>query len=202
MSTTGFIYLWTNTTNGMKYLGKCWGDTASSYKGSGKYFKAAMLKYGEKSFVREILEYCNSKDQLKEREQYWLTFYDAGTNPKFYNISSFAGGGHHGADYNGDKNPMWGKKHPNHKPHHGKENGMYGVHRFLSENPNSKCYTLVDPNGVVYNTRCLKQFVKEHFDNRHDSIYQSIKTLALKKTFKSANKGHCKGWKVKHVDSI
>lgn len=30
---------------------------------------------------------------------------------------------------------MYGKKHPNHKPHNGKENGMFSVHRYGELNP-------------------------------------------------------------------
>lgn len=199
MSTIGFVYLWTNKLNNMKYVGKCLGDPEkTSYKGSGKHFKRALKKYGEENFIREILEYCESKEMLKEREQYWLNFYDAANNKEFYNISPNSGGGHHGADYRGSKNPMWGKKHPNHKPHFGKENGMYGVHRFLSENPNAKSYILIDENGHEYYTKCLKEFVKEHFKDKHDAIYQSLKSQALRNTFKKATRGHCKGWRIKH----
>lgn len=194
----GFIYIWTNNLDKMKYVGKCWGDPTCSYKGSGKYFKRALKKYGIENFSREILEYCYSKKELIEREQYWLDYYDAANNDQFYNISPNSGGGHHGADYNGDKNPMWKKKHPNHKPHIGKENGMYGVHRFLSENPNAKSYFLIDDKGNEYYTDCLKAFVKDHFIDKHDAVYQSLKSQALRKTFKPAIRGHCKGWKIKH----
>ena len=202
MRTSGFIYIWTNKINEKKYIGKCWGDPSSSYIGSGKYFKRAIKKFGIEHFKREILETCFSKKELKEKEQYWLDFYNAALSDEFYNISPTAGGGHHGADYRGEKNPMWGKKHPNHKPHFGNENGMYGVRRYLSENPNSKSYIIVDSDGKEFYTKCLKEFVKENFSENEDKIYQSLKEQAIRGTFKPANKGHCKGWKIKNVSNI
>jgi group I intron endonuclease len=198
----GFIYIWTNNINGMKYIGKCWGDPNSSYIGSGKYFRHAVKKFGIKNFEREILEYCYTKSHLKEREQYWLDYYNAALDKNFYNISPHAGGGHHGANYKGENNPMWGKKHPNHKPHYGKENGMYGVHRFLSENPNAKSYFIVDDDGKEYYTTCLKEFVKDRFPLDNGKIYQSLKEQAIRGTFKPAQRGHCKGWKIKHEHRI
>jgi hypothetical protein len=198
MRTSGFIYLWNNKINNMKYIGKCWGDPSSSYIGSGKYFRRAVKKFGIENFERSILEYCLTKEELKNREQHWINHFNAAHNDQFYNISPNAGGGHHGADYNGEKNPMWGKKHPNHKPHCGKENGMYGIHRFLSENPNAKKYYIIDNEGKEVYTNCLKEFVKDRFGEHYEKIYQSLKEQALRATFKPATKGHCKGWKIKH----
>jgi len=198
MLKSGFIYIWTNKINGMKYLGKCWGSPESSYIGSGKYFKRAVVKFGIENFEREIIEYCYSKKELKEREQYWLDKYNAALDENFYNLAPYAGGGHHGADYRKEKNPMWGRKHPNHKPHVGQENGMYGVHRFLSENPNAKSYYIIDDKGNQHYTKCLKEFVKDKFPLDNGKIYQSLKEQALRNTFKPAQRGHCKGWRIKH----
>ena len=194
----GFIYICENKLDGKKYLGKCQGSPDSAYVGSGKHFKRAVKKYGLENFERTILEHWDTPQDLVLREKYWLDYYQASSNPMFYNISPNSGGGHHGADYRGEKNPMWGRKHPNHKPHLGKENGMYGVHRFGAENPNAKCYHIVDPNGNEYRIHCLKNFVFAKFDNNLDKIYSSLKLQALRGTFLPANKGYCKGWKIRH----
>lgn len=185
----------------MKYVGKCWGDPSSSYIGSGKYFKRAIKKYGLDNFERTILEYCSTKDELKQKEQFWIDKFDAANSDEFYNISPNAGGGHHGADHKGSKNPMWGKKHPNHKPHFGENNGMFGVHRFLSENPNAKKYYIIDDKGEEIYTNCLKEFVFSRF-GKNEKVYQSLKEQAIRGTFKPATKGHCKGWRIKHEVSI
>lgn len=161
----GFIYMWENKLDGKKYLGKCQSSPDSSYIGSGKYFKRAIKKYGLENFERTIIEYCDNPTKLIEREKYWLDYYQAAINPEFYNISPNSGGGHHGADYRGENNPMWGKKHPNHKPHKGKENGMYGVHRYGSNNPNAKVVIIKDNNNKIYEGTCLKEVCNTIFGN-------------------------------------
>lgn len=153
-----FIYMWTNNANGMRYIGRHAGKQTSTYKGSGKYFRRALEKFGEENFTREILRECVDIRDCIKWEQYYLDLYDAANSDGFYNISPSAHGGHHGADYRGEKNPMWGKKHPNHVSHFGPANGMYGSKRCLSENPNAKKVKLVEPNG------------KEHY---HDSVAEA-----------------------------
>lgn len=169
----GFIYIWENKINGKKYLGKSQGKPTSSYKGSGKYFNRALKKYGIENFERTIIEYCDNPKELINREKFWLDYYQAATNPDFYNVSPNSGGGHHGADYRGEKNPMWGRKHPNHKPHIGKDNGMYGVHRYGSENPNARAVVIYDDKNNQYEGSCLKEVCKEIFGD--DRFYGRMK---------------------------
>lgn len=173
-----FVYLWKNNINGMKYIGKCQSSPDSKYIGSGKHFKRAVAKYGLDNFTRTILETCDNKEHLRQREKYWLDYYDVSNNPEFYNISANSGGGHHGADYSGTNNPMSGRKHPNHKPHFGKENGMYGVRRFRSENPNAREVKITDPNGRIYEAKCLKDACEDIFGNLNH--YGKLKHLMKK----------------------
>ena len=130
----GFIYLWKNKVNGKKYIGRHSGSEEDSYIGSGKHFQRAYKKYGKENFERVILEYVEG-DNIKEREQYYLDLFDAAKSKEYYNISPNSHGGHHGRDLNGENNPMYNRKHPNHVPHYGEQNGMYGVRRFGEENP-------------------------------------------------------------------
>lgn len=78
------IYKTTNLVNGKQYIGK---DTKNkpSYLGSGVVLKKAIQKYGKENFKKEIIEVCSTHEELKEREEYWLNYYDAGNNPEFYN---------------------------------------------------------------------------------------------------------------------
>jgi group I intron endonuclease len=131
---SSFVYMWKNKVNGKKYIGRHTGSEDDSYVGSGKRFQRALKKYGADNFERVILERVEDDTLIKEREQYYLDFFDAANSNMFYNISPNSHGGHHGHDLSGEKNPMYGKKHPNHKPHFGEENGMYGVRRFGEEN--------------------------------------------------------------------
>ena len=48
-------------------------------------------KHGEDTFIFEILEIVSDISKLKEREQYWINFYDAANPDKGYNRSPTAG---------------------------------------------------------------------------------------------------------------
>lgn len=52
---TGFVYKWTNNTNGKWYIGSHKGTTDDGYVASGIVIKEAMKKYGIDNFTREIL---------------------------------------------------------------------------------------------------------------------------------------------------
>jgi group I intron endonuclease len=65
-----------------------------SYYGSGKHIKYAVNKYGKDNFKREILEWCNSKDSLINREVYWIQQYDAMDASVGYNILPGGEGGY------------------------------------------------------------------------------------------------------------
>lgn len=79
------IYLTTNLINNKKYIGR---DSLNrkNYYGGGKAIKNAIKKYGKENFKKEILEYCNNFEHLKEREVFWIKYYNAVKNPVFYNM--------------------------------------------------------------------------------------------------------------------
>jgi group I intron endonuclease len=103
------IYKTTNLVNGKQYIGK---DTRNNpnYFGSGVLLKKAIKKYGKENFKKEIIEVCSSRQELIEREEYWLNYYDAGNNSIFYNRHNYSYGGI--ASF-GEKNGFYGKKHSN-----------------------------------------------------------------------------------------
>jgi len=112
------VYKTTDLKNGMIYVGRdLYND--QYYYGSGKWFKSVqrkriknyiedvlgesftkngkfkteIRKYGKFLFTKEIIEYCNSVDELKIKEEYWIDKLDA-TNPeKGYNLCKVSGGG-------------------------------------------------------------------------------------------------------------
>lgn len=56
------------------------------------YFHRAIRKYGPKNFEGEVLEECSSREQLNDREQYWISHYKS-NDPKFgYNMTAGGGG--------------------------------------------------------------------------------------------------------------
>ena len=92
----GFIYLTTNKVNGMKYVGQKTYDKRGNWKtylGSGVYLKRAISKYGKDNFSRQILEECESKEILDDREMYWIQYFDAVNSKNYYNIASGGDGG-------------------------------------------------------------------------------------------------------------
>jgi group I intron endonuclease len=84
------IYKTTNLVNGKFYIGK---DVKNkkSYLGSGKVLKQAIQKYGKDNFKKEILERCNTLEELDEREKYWIKELKAIENG--YNLTEGGTGG-------------------------------------------------------------------------------------------------------------
>lgn len=92
----GFIYETTNNINGMKYIGQKIYDKHGNWKiylGSGIYLKRAILKYGKENFSRKILEECDSKEDLDNREIYWIQHFNAVESKEYYNIAFGGDGG-------------------------------------------------------------------------------------------------------------
>lgn len=123
-----FIYITTNLTNGKKYIGQHIAKTLNdNYLGSGKALKHAINKYGLENFKREIIHFADSQEELNELEKFYISKYDACSNPDFYNIHIGGSGGNTIFGYtqeqmqefiekmsgvvSGEKNPMYGKKH-------------------------------------------------------------------------------------------
>lgn len=90
----GYIYKTTNLINGKIYIGQKQSQRfVENYKGSGKLIKAALLKYGNENFICEILEWCENKQQLNEREKFYIALYNSRDFDIGYNISKGGDGG-------------------------------------------------------------------------------------------------------------
>lgn len=76
--------------NGKIYIGQD-SNNDNNYFGSGILLKKAIKKYGKKKFKKEILEICNSKKSLDEREVYFIDLYNSIKNG--YNLSVGGTGG-------------------------------------------------------------------------------------------------------------
>lgn len=94
------VYCWRNVVNGKVYVGSSSRSLIGRRdthlhdlrysKHHSPHFQAAYAKYGEVSFVFEILEHC-PPEQCIEREQYWMDELQA-VDPLFgYNIAPTAG---------------------------------------------------------------------------------------------------------------
>lgn len=102
------IYKITNLINNDAYIGQSI-DIENRFKEhknlynwnreSNKNLYKAFIEFGLENFIFEVIEEC-SEEQLTEREQYWIAYYN--TYPNQYNMTP-------GGQYNA------GECHPNHK---------------------------------------------------------------------------------------
>lgn len=87
----GYVYKTTNLTNGKIYIGQHKHDGwDNNYYGSGKILLNAIKKYGRENFSCEPIEYCDTRQDLDEREIYWIDIYRKQDN--CYNIAKGGGG--------------------------------------------------------------------------------------------------------------
>lgn len=127
----GFIYKTTNIINGKIYVGLCTHENpilteGKIYLGSGKILKQAIKKYGRSHFKREILQICETLEELLDAEIFWIK----NLNPN-YNIESGGRSGISGrmseywAQFTPDQRKQirnWGR----HTSVAGENNPMYG----------------------------------------------------------------------------
>lgn len=81
----GFVYEWTNTITGKKYIGSHVGDETDGYIGSGVDFKRDLQLHGLNSFTRVILEYVEHESDIPYIEKRYLEKVNAKDNPDYYN---------------------------------------------------------------------------------------------------------------------
>lgn len=130
----GYIYITTNLVNGKRYIGQHKAKKfTEDYKGSGKILRMAVLKYGYINFKVEMLEECNSSEDMNEKEKYWIKYYNAVDSEEFYNISA---GGNSPILY-GDK---WRECHPPRSEEHCKHISETRIALGLAKGNNNPMY--------------------------------------------------------------
>ena len=96
------VYKIINILNEKSYIGKDERDR-KNYFGSGKIIKLAIKKYGIENFRKEIIEECHSREELINREIFWIKELKSIT-PNGYNISSGGNGGDTTSNHPNKKN--------------------------------------------------------------------------------------------------
>ena len=95
----GLVYCTTNIVSGRKYIGKLtfgkgeWGKNKSYYLGSSPLLWRAIKKHGKENFIRETLQFCIDREDLKESEIYWIDYFGATRSDLFYNLQDGGDGG-------------------------------------------------------------------------------------------------------------
>lgn len=89
------VYKITNKVTGKVYIGITNQGAGARYRhhwyeariGESAPIHRSMAKYGEENFTLEILETVDTYDELKEREKYWIKFYNSMDRSKGYNLT-------------------------------------------------------------------------------------------------------------------
>ena len=84
----GVIYLITNLLNGKKYVGQTTNlkRRIRQHKRGDLCIDKAIQKYGWENFTLEVLEECESPEQLHEREIFWIAHFNC-MSPNGYNLT-------------------------------------------------------------------------------------------------------------------
>jgi len=86
------IYKTTNLVNGKIYTGQHRTDNLNDkYIGSGRELREAIKEFGKENFYCETLEFC-LREELSDKEKYWVKFYDANNPLIGYNKTAGGGG--------------------------------------------------------------------------------------------------------------
>lgn len=64
-----YIYITTNKINGKKYIGQHKGKPDDNYLGSGINLIKAIKKYGKENFFKEILCFCETREEADIKEK-------------------------------------------------------------------------------------------------------------------------------------
>jgi len=193
MKSFGIIYKAENKINGKVYIGQ----TTKSLKERRKrhiwetkksYFHNALNKYKPKNFKWEVLEYCDSKNEMNEMEFHYIKQYDSLDNG--YNLTLGGEGvvgnkvskesrkkmslSHKGIkmppfteehkrkiseSHLGDKNPNFGKSMPVHV-----KDMLIDINKKMvgAKNPLSKKYVITTPSGKGFVVIGLNYFCKNY----------------------------------------
>lgn len=165
----GYIYITENLINGKRYIGQKKSDKflKEKYLGSGTLLLKAINKYGKENFKVEMLCECNSREELNEKEIYYIAKYNAQNDDNFYNLCPGGESGLGGPKFKGhkhkpesckkiseslmgEKNPFYGKRHtPETKAH-------------LSEKWKTRPPVSDETRAKLSKARKGKKFTEEH----------------------------------------
>lgn len=151
----GYIYLITNRVNGKIYVGQHKYDKMeldTNYHGSGKKLWNAYNKYGIDKFDTTLIDTADTKEELDQKETFYIDALDCRNPDVGYNIAEGGGGvsglcgeknGFHGKQHTDETKQKMSESHKgktlsedtkrkiseNHSDASGENNPMYGKHQ-------------------------------------------------------------------------
>lgn len=153
------VYKTTNLITGKWYIGKDETDR-DYYIGSGKALINAVKKYGKEKFKKEILEECKSREELNDREAYWIDITNAQKDRMSYNIGAGGIGGDWTVGFTNEKVKEIYKKRGN------QTDNFKGAKKLLESLSNKEKKEHYRKQG----DSCAKIWCLNHIDNPEKTI--------------------------------
>ena len=186
-----YIYLTTNNINGMKYIGKHYGELDDTYLGSGKLLKQDILKYGKDNFTKSILHISNDDLENSEKEKQFIALYNAVSNPLFYNIHEGGSGGNTTAGYSPEEKEALRRKLS--EINRGKNNGMYGKHHTKQTKAFLSYWAEFERDNSRYKTDEFRQKMSKLTSGINNGMYGKKHTEESKQKMSINSKGKTAG---------
>ena len=188
-----YIYLITNNVNGMKYIGKHYGELDDTYLGSGKLLKQDILKYGKDNFTKSILHISNNDLENSEKEKQFIALYNAVSNPLFYNIHEGGSGGNTIAGYTPEEKEALRRKLS--EINRGKNNGMYGKHHTEETKAFLSYWAEFERDNSYYKSKEFKEKMSKLTSGSNNGMYGKKHSEESKQKMSINSKGKTAGEK-------
>lgn len=188
-----YIYLTANNINGMKYIGKHYGELDDSYLGSGKLLKKDIAKYGKDCFTKSILFVSKNDFENSEKEREFIALYNAISNPLFYNIHVGGSGGNTTAGYSSEEKEALKQKLS--EINRGKNNGMYGKHHSEETKSFLSYWAEFERDNSSYRTEEFRNKMSELTKGSKNGMYGKKHTEESKQKMSINSKGKTTGKK-------
>ena len=184
-----YIYMTTNLINGMRYIGKHYGELNDGYLGSGTKLKQDIQKFGKENFKKEILYISQTEKENCKKEIEFIAAFNAAESPLFYNIHVGGSGGNTTAGYSQEDKQKLHNKLSNLTS--GKNNPMYGKHH--SEETKKKIRENRDTSYMT--TPEYREKMSMATSGNKNGMYGKHHTLESKQKMSINSKGKTSGEK-------
>lgn len=173
----GYVYETTCCITNKKYIGQHrysdFPNIDKKYFGSGKLILKAIEKYGIQNFTCEILEWCETKESLCEREKYYINKYNAVLDENYYNLTDKPIGQHLSVPWNKGKHGVqeWTPK---------MEEAFEKGRRLPASKKQKETASRVISNSVWINNGLERKRINKHDDNLLESYLSNGWVLGWK----------------------
>lgn len=188
-----YIYMTTNNITKMKYIGKHFGELNDAYLGSGTILKKAIAKYGKENFSKTILFISSSEEENCLKEKEYIAYYQATTNPEFYNLHEGGSGGNTTAGYTeAEKQALKNKLSILNT---GAGNGMYGKHHTEQTKQLLSYWAEFQRDNSVYRTEEFREKMSQLTSGKNNGMYGKTHSEEAKQKMSQNSIGKTSGEK-------